>query len=694
MIKLETMSWCGFYSYPKETQSFTFTPGFHLIYGANGSGKSSFLNLITLALFDKAPGTAQKKEAVNETTGFGKITLGLSINNVPHNINYERSSKNFRWELFRNGEKVIDGATTGEHIEKLMGFGYDQFVNAFYLAQNAHFAFKMFYGDPSDRLEILSSIFKSGEFLQASAMARDESTRLAAEESMLKEAYTSANHTVDGYANDIERCKANVLAKAVYSDDGAVKIIIDELKEKIVMLNQRLRGCQATQELSDISRAISNAEIQITNLTNDNVNLQTKLNSYNEYLKRLPEYQMLGNDINLQKIAIATEQQNLAMLTEKIGRLKAAADIQKTKLAKIKKDEGVCDTCGSAVGAAQLKDYADKTKKDIDQTEAELGQRLAERDNANATLTSLNERLRMMGSKTSSFEQEFGMWFNHPGLDTSLVTRNNEQIAILKNSLTTYRQEYEETSSVVKRATALRNEIINAQAELSRHEKILAEQQLNLANYNNAVKERDSAVARHAEALHVYAQAYEKHAAASRQHSRVSFWSTGFKELAVLRLCGFVESINERMEQLLAEFGMNCWIDVLEAKKSAKNTMSLDSFKRKANIFVSAPGRKNTPIEAYSGGEKQLLALAMVLSLGQIVGDLNYLALDEVFGSLDPDNRPKVLDMLNRERASGSLKGKCVMMISHDPEIQSGLDFDSIIKVKTVNGFSKLNTEV
>jgi DNA repair exonuclease SbcCD ATPase subunit len=180
---------------------------------------------------------------------------------------------------------------------------------------------------------------------------------------------------------------------------------------------------------------------------------------------------------------------------------------------------------------------------------------------------------------------------------------------------------------------------------------------------------------------------------ANKQLGVTKFWVSGFKELATLRLTGYVEGINAKMQELLEDFGMNCWIDVLEAKKSAKDMFSLESYKRKANLFVSGNGKSNVSIEGYSGGERQLLCLAMVLSLGSVIGNINYLALDETFGSLDTTNRAKVLELLNREKKNGLLSGACVLIISHDDEIKNGAEFDSIIQIKKDDEGSILNVE-
>jgi len=77
IISIKEIRWSGIYSFSETEQTFQFQPGFYLLLGNNGSGKSSFLNLVSIALFDNSP-SAKKKEAVNETLGRGRVNLDFS----------------------------------------------------------------------------------------------------------------------------------------------------------------------------------------------------------------------------------------------------------------------------------------------------------------------------------------------------------------------------------------------------------------------------------------------------------------------------------------------------------------------------------------------------------------------------------------------------------------------------------------
>ncbi|MBL3715759.1 ATP-binding cassette domain-containing protein [Lactococcus garvieae] len=73
----------------------------------------------------------------------------------------------------------------------------------------------------------------------------------------------------------------------------------------------------------------------------------------------------------------------------------------------------------------------------------------------------------------------------------------------------------------------------------------------------------------------------------------------------------------------------------------------------------------NTKVYHLSGGEKQRVALARAL-----LKESKLILADEPTGSLDPDNKKKVVDLLKDEVK----KGKTVLIVTHDPSIKEECD--------------------
>lgn len=101
------------------------------------------------------------------------------------------------------------------------------------------------------------------------------------------------------------------------------------------------------------------------------------------------------------------------------------------------------------------------------------------------------------------------------------------------------------------------------------------------------------------------------------------------------------------------------------------------------------------PLSQYSGGERDVIALCARLALSQVIGGqaatpIEFMVLDEVFGSLDLDRRRNLMEMLQRlmeeNRAFQQL-----FVISHVDDVRAASMFDEVWRVsETAEGVSQL----
>ena len=99
------------------------------------------------------------------------------------------------------------------------------------------------------------------------------------------------------------------------------------------------------------------------------------------------------------------------------------------------------------------------------------------------------------------------------------------------------------------------------------------------------------------------------------------------------------------------------------------------------------------PVEAFSGGERDVAALAARLALSRLVGGQaahppSFLVLDEVFGSLDADRRAQVLTTLGT-LAAGTAVFRQLFIISHVEDVQLSAIFDEVWQISEVDGVSR-----
>jgi exonuclease SbcC len=91
------------------------------------------------------------------------------------------------------------------------------------------------------------------------------------------------------------------------------------------------------------------------------------------------------------------------------------------------------------------------------------------------------------------------------------------------------------------------------------------------------------------------------------------------------------------------------------------------------------------PIEHFSGGERDVIALSARLALSRLIGSQaanppSFLVLDEVFGSLDRDRRANVLDLLS-SLAGSAESFQQLFVISHVDDVRLSPAFNEIWRV-------------
>lgn len=101
------------------------------------------------------------------------------------------------------------------------------------------------------------------------------------------------------------------------------------------------------------------------------------------------------------------------------------------------------------------------------------------------------------------------------------------------------------------------------------------------------------------------------------------------------------------------------------------------------------------PLSQYSGGERDVIALCARLALSQVIGGqattpIQFMVLDEVFGSLDLDRRRNLMEMLQRLMEENQAFQQ-LFVISHVDDVKTGAMFDEVWRVsESADGVSHL----
>ena len=255
-----TLEFCGLHSY-RERQKIDFEElgrfGLFGIFGPTGSGKSSILDAITLALFgavDRAP--RKTYGIINQLESNAEIsfTFELAGQRYTAQRRYERMKEDVEnvkarySRVIKHGrfpgsqDEVVAEGLTGcdEYIKELLGFGADDFLRAVVLPQGKFDQFLRL--KPSERGAMLENIFgleKFGEDLRVKAKKRVELhnnmlSRIEAAQLELgdcsDEALQAAEANIETIATQLQSAKEILIrAKSICEEQAELKKLYDEL---------------------------------------------------------------------------------------------------------------------------------------------------------------------------------------------------------------------------------------------------------------------------------------------------------------------------------------------------------------------------------------------------------------------------------------------------------------------------------
>ncbi|WP_081212011.1 AAA family ATPase [Salegentibacter sediminis] len=247
------------------------------ITGPTGSGKSTILDVISLALFNNIP--RMGKVSTSEINKTGAI-LTRNQQEAMAAVTYQGKAGKYRsqWSIstartgnLRDYEMELSNAETGKLIdlkksevpgknEELIGLNYNQFIKSVLLAQGEFAQFLK--AKKEERGELLEKITGTGIYRQLGIKA------------FLK--YREENREIQAQQNRIEAIKEDLLSEEEYAKKTrelkAKDELEQELKKKIENLNKNL----------ELKQKILLQEKEIKNRENENSQAEDKLKTFEQ----------------------------------------------------------------------------------------------------------------------------------------------------------------------------------------------------------------------------------------------------------------------------------------------------------------------------------------------------------------------------------------------------------------------------
>lgn len=248
----------------KDKVSIDFKDGIGVIYGNNGSGKTSIFDAVCMALYGKSYRTSGNSDngflnignLVNKNIKTSKIVLNFSSEHKSYIIekNIHKSGKTTTY-LFENGEQIAEGKNVHNLVvNKLIGMDYVSFKNSLFIAQNE--AMSLLDSTGSERKNILRSLLKL-----------DLYDKLLDVSNQLKKEYENKLSKLEGELNIL---KSNIKdGESIKQDINNTKIELEESKQKR----------KDTNKISILDEEISKIEKEIDVYNDEYKNMTAKLES-------------------------------------------------------------------------------------------------------------------------------------------------------------------------------------------------------------------------------------------------------------------------------------------------------------------------------------------------------------------------------------------------------------------------------
>ncbi len=290
------------------------------ITGPTGSGKSSILDVISLALFNQVPrlGKISKKEirekgailTRNQKEAYAKVTYqtnaGRFTSSWSIEVNRNGNLNDYNMEIANlqdNSLLDLKKSEVPSKNEDLIGLNYDQFIKSVLLAQG-DFA-KFLSAKKEERGELLEKITGTGIYRQLGIMAFE---RFKAETS-----------EIEAQQNEIKLINSYLLS------EEDLETFNKNLKEKTAQTESLQKDLRLIEKQLELKQTIQKQEKEISGLQADELKLDHQLKDFEiEHGKSLRQHEKLQ--------PIAEKLQTWKRFQEELGDLKAGLNKTSEKI--------------------------------------------------------------------------------------------------------------------------------------------------------------------------------------------------------------------------------------------------------------------------------------------------------------------------------------------------------------------------
>lgn len=590
-----------------------------LITGPTGSGKTTILDAISLALYGETPRINKndsKEKLINSEKNEAKSTLYFKLYDEEYKAEWSiKSGKGAKKNLLK---KVKDKYNVSDKkIEELLSLDFKQFSKTIMLAQGAFDAFLK--GNDKEKYQILSKIFNGEDYRKISQKIYEEFQTITSNLKTKEKEKEKIEDELNEYKNIDSEIKNKENEKSKLETKLELAKIIEEKKDKKNKLTQ------IEQEIANIDKELKESNYEKYEKLHDN--LQTIINLKNEIenLKNTEkEYENIKNEIENLKSKI-----NNQNIDEK--------EIRKAKLHEeygdLLKEGEPCPLCGNIVHNLEKTSLSSKkmeeTLKNIKELE-KLKNKLSSFNTDN--FQKIKEHIKEL--------KNYGIDYNN--IDNELEQiKNFPKLSTKKGKLVSLKENKQELEKVIK-------EIVNKIQQIN----IDLKEEENIKTIQKSIETINKELGRLEE------KKAQKNKLENNKKKINEDIKNLIKEHELLKILNekFGSKDGDKLEKIVISYMLDTLLKITNEKlqnlTDGRYLISKKEFSKNAfefEIIDTYYGNEKRAINTLSGGETFLVSLSLALGFSDLISTQKHIGvmfLDEGFGTLDESTLSKTLDML------------------------------------------------
>jgi DNA repair exonuclease SbcCD ATPase subunit len=671
--------------------------------GDNGAGKTSFVNAITSILWNETPTGAKDDDVINRSfawTGRGGRTRGAF-----GLVEYEHGAGRFRvvscrkwaekddlvqfgasevaaageaytgtdlyyerWDMERQlwldlrGEGIRD---TRKCVASSLPVSYEMFCSIAYQCQGRALSF--IAGGQQERSEILGSLVDyslvdaARERVHADAkVTRERVARLAGEASVLGE-HLRSQVSIDTSVLLTEHAMLDAQAVAWCAWDARIRAHRDAENAARQQRDERLRALREAREVAAQRVVAANTSIGL--VKQNRLDASRRLEGALRELGRTPKSE-----------AVVTAERAVQDCRDDLGATQ--------RMMPTLGEPGRCPACGTLVDADTLADHRHDVQAGVEAKRVALTAAEGRLGGAVADWSAELER-REAAMRDATAQELTVLDASYAGWDAEL------QSALVLRGELDLKVDQEPLSRVEPYTGPSEDEVRLGKDATQRR---LGELEALVTSAEERQRQLDAGWAR-------YRKTAAEHVRAASQLAYLQALDRHLRDLKTYKFGTLIASLNDltsKYLRILTDGNVVVTFSPFKVKKDAKgkalDELSALDVTNEFEVYVRDGTKADVPLKQYSGGERQVIALALIFAFAEAARaqstGVNILILDEVFGAIDDVNVDRVLLLL--DAVSGTVS--TMIIVTHSATVKGLLRPDEVWTARKLLGLTSLET--